>query len=320
MRIPVNRHKKLILWSGLSFRAGVAQSGVWVMTTMVFDDTGRGWDENSLELRRELYCRRPDFDLTTYLIDNLGFVALSWKQNGACTIRLRPALASAIGLAAAIFALADSAPKRVVISHPSETCGVELFADLGRAVARIEELVATARRDTRPAFLKREVSVDALLQADGPLATLLRHWGNADRAYEPEKLRALLYGALRGRFMIVEPTADHHLIIMDIGPGFVVYDESWLRMARGLPVEHQPDYDYGRWVRGIFEQVLERNTPCVDDVDAVIARPSLNDTIRAQYRRLVLPFDRGPSGSPCLLSASVVDAVDLRGDAVGGCT
>lgn len=292
-----------------------------VMTTMVFDDTGRGWDENSPELRRELHCIRPDFDLTTYLIDNLGFIALSWKQTGACTIRLRPTLASSIGLAAALFALADLAPKRVVISHPCETCGLELFADLGRAVARIEELIAAAQQATGPAFLKREVSVDALLTAGGPLATLLRHWGNADQTYEPEKLRALLYGALRGRFMVVEATADrHHLIIMDIGPGFVVYDESWLRIARGLPIEHQPDYDYGRWVRRIFEQALERKKPCVDDVDAVIARPSLNDTIRAQYRRLVLPFGRGPSGSPCLLSASIVNAVDLRGDAVRACT
>jgi hypothetical protein len=294
---------------------------VRVMTTIVFDDAGRDWDESSLELRRRLHCHRPDFDFTTYLVDNLGFIALSWKQHGACTIRLHPALASSIGLAAALFALADLAPQRVIISHASETCGLELFADLGRAVARIEELVANARQPTGPAFLKREVSVDALLQAGGPLAALLRYWGNADQAYEPEKLRALLYGALRGRFMVVEPNSDrHHLMIVDIGPGFIVYDESWLRIARGLPMEQQPDYAYGRWARGAFDQALERKQPCVDDVDAVIARPSRNDSIRAQYRRLVLPFRRGPSGSPRLLSASIVDMVDLRRDAVGACS
>ncbi|MGA7806675.1 hypothetical protein [Bradyrhizobium sp.] len=288
------------------------------MTTIVFDDAGRGWDEESLELRRRLHCHRPDFNLTTYLIDNLGFIALSWKQHGACTIRLRPALASSIGLAAALFALADLAPQRVIVSHPSETCGLELFANVGRAVARIEELVADARQPTCPAFLKREVSLEAQLQAGGPLAALLRYWANADQAYEPEKLRALLYGALRGRFVVVEPNADRrHLTIMDIGPGFVVYDKSWLRIARGLPMEHQPDYAYGRWARGAFDQALERTQACVDDVDAVIARPSLNDTIRAQYRRVVLPFRRGPSGSPCLLSASIVDDVDLRRAARG---
>jgi hypothetical protein len=287
------------------------------MTTIVFDDAGRGWDEKSLELRSEIHCRHPDFDLTTYLIDNLGFVALTWKTRSDCTIRLRPALASPIGLAAALFALGDLAPKRVVISHPSETCGYELFADLGRAIARIEELTATAGRGAAPAFLKQELSVDSLLQTGGALSMLLRRWVDADLAYDPASHRELLYGALRGRFMVVEPDADdRHLVIADIGPGFVVYDKSWLRVARGLPVEHQPDYAYGCWVRGIFELALEREQPCFDDVDALIARPRLNDRVRAQYRRLVLPYRRGPSGAPCLLSASVVNVgIDLRGAA-----
>jgi hypothetical protein len=146
------------------------------MTTIVFDDAGRDGDENSLELRNEIYRRHLDFDLTTYLIDNLGFIALSWKQRNACTIRLGPALASPIGLAAALFALADLAPKRVVISYPSEGCGYELFADLGRAIARVEELMATARRATDPKFLKQELSVDSLLQTGGALSMLLRRW------------------------------------------------------------------------------------------------------------------------------------------------
>jgi hypothetical protein len=289
------------------------------MTTVVFDDAGRGWDEKSLELRRQIHCRRPDFDLTTYLIDNLGFVALSWKVRSACTIRLRPALASPTGLAAALYALADLAPTRIVISHPSEACGNELFADLGRAIARIEELVAAAREATvPPAFLKRELALNALLETSGPLSTLLQRWVDGDMAYDPAKHRELLYGELHGRFMVVEPDADcHRLIIADIGPGFVVYDEPWLRIARGLPIEHQPDYAYGCWARDVFERVLESERPCVDDIDAMIARPRLNDHVRARYRRLVLPYRHGPSGTPCLLSASIVDVgIDLRGVAV----
>ena len=109
--------------------------GRWVTTTIVFEDAGRDWDANSLELRNEIYCRHPDFGLTTYLIDNLGFVVLSWKLRNVCTIRLRPAPASPIGLAAPLFTLANLAPKRIVISHPSEACGYDLFTDLGRAIA-----------------------------------------------------------------------------------------------------------------------------------------------------------------------------------------
>lgn len=283
------------------------------MPTIVFDDSGHAWDARSPDLRRRLHCLSPDFDFLKYLTENLGFVALTQTRRGAAVMRFRPALVSPVGLAAAMFALADMAPERVVVSHPSDGCGDELVRGLARAFARIEDLVASAPQAGIPAFLKAERPLRSLQEADGMLSSLLSLWTEAGQVYDPATHQDVLSGALRGRFMFVEASTSSQLTIADVGPGFVAYDESWRRMARGLPVEHQPDYAYGSWVRGLFQLALEQGRPHLDDIDAVIARPRLNDRVRARYRRLILPCRRGPSGTPGLLSASLVDpAIDLR--------
>jgi hypothetical protein len=110
--------------------------------------------------------------------------------------------------------------------------------------------------------------------------------------------------SLRARFMLVEPV-DGRLTITDVGSGFEIYGETWRKNARGLPMEEQPDYDYGHWVQGIYRRVQETRLPRLDEVNATIRRPDRNDSIHCHYQRLILPFTS--NGGPCLLGASVVD-------------
>ena len=117
---------------------------------------------------------------------------------------------------------------------------------------------------------------------------------------------------LRARFVVVEPM-DGRLTIMDIGSGFEALGKTWQEHARGLPVEQQPDYDYGCWVQGMFRSVQETRRPRLDEVDATVRRPHRNDHIRVRYRRLILPFTCKRRAGACLLSASVVDrTIDLN--------
>jgi hypothetical protein len=120
-----------------------------------------------------------------------------------------------------------------------------------------------------------------------------------------------LIETLRARFMVVEPV-DGRLTIVDIGSGYEAYGKIWQEHARGLPVEEQPDYDYGRWVKGMFRSVQETQLPRLDEVDATIRRPHRNDRLRVRYRRLILPFTWGGRKETCLLGASVIDeTIDL---------
>src|SRR5215510_5120213 len=114
--------------------------------------------------------------------------------------------------------------------------------------------------------------------------------------------------------MVLEPSSGGRLCIADVGAGFVAYDEVWRGGARGQPVENQPDYAFGMWVREVFEDVFQRWLPRLDAIDAIVRRPRIGDNVRVCYRRLILPCWRVKSGTPLLLSASVVDdSIDLRG-------
>lgn len=281
------------------------------MSTSVFDNQGRAWDLRSPSLRAALNCPAPDFDLLKYLVENIGYVAVTKAGRGAgAYVRIRPAVASPIGLAAALYDLAETRPQRIILSHSGGSGGHEMFVSFPAAVKRIGELMLAVGSNASPPFLNRERDVRSLKSKD-PLSALLRHWSGGER-FSPDAHEDLLCTALRGRFMNVKLAYDR-LTISGVGPGFLAFDASWRRRAPGLPLEHQPDYMYGLWVRDIFKSVLDQWRPRLDEVDAVIRRPTFGDQVRIRYRRLILPYRRAPSGSARLLGVSVVDeTVDLR--------
>ncbi|RDJ94273.1 hypothetical protein B4Q13_15665, partial [Lacticaseibacillus rhamnosus] len=61
-------------------------------------------------------------------------------------------------------------------------------------------------------------------------------------------------------------------IINDVGSGLTRLAEYWLSRARGLRVEDQPDYAYGKWVARLYQQALSCGEPLLEDVDALVMR------------------------------------------------
>ena len=284
------------------------------MKTVVFDDAGQAWDIGSQALRTMLHCPYPDFELLAYLVNNLGFVAVTTIGQGSARFRFRPKVVSQVSLAAALFALVEQRPDRIIISHPGNACKDELFVSLKRALARIEELLSTDQSSGPSAFINVERAVQSLIGANNTLSSLLLHWINDRQVYDPLTGAELLRDCLHGRYMVVE-VADNRLTIGDVGSGFLSYDRDWREKARGLPVDSQPDYAYGLWTAKLFRSVLERGQPRLDEIDAVIQRPCRGDSVRVRYRCLLLPYASGPTGLPFVLSASIVDDdIDLRAD------
>ena len=72
------------------------------MQTIIMDDHGRAWDARSPALRSFLHCSLPDFDFLTYLIENLGFVAVTKIAPNAARIRFRSETVSQTSIAAHI--------------------------------------------------------------------------------------------------------------------------------------------------------------------------------------------------------------------------
>jgi hypothetical protein len=280
------------------------------MQTIILDDHGRGWDAQSPTLRRFLHCPLPDFDFFAYLIENLGFVALTKVAPNAARIQFRPETASQTGIAAALYRVADMGLERIIISHPDHFVD-RLFFSFAEAVAYIGEQLAAHHPQSSSAFRSRERSIELLANTNGPLPSLFQKWTYSNEVYNSATLATTLRETFLERFLVVEPI-DGRLTIMDIGSGFESLGKTWPEHARGLPIEEQPDYDYGRWVQGMFCSVQETQQPRLDEVDARIRRPHRNDHIRVRYQRLILPFTYKRRAGTCLLSASVIDqTIDL---------
>ena len=275
------------------------------MQTIILDDHGRAWDARSPALRSFLHCSIPDFDFLTYLIENLGFVAVTKIAPNAARIRFRPETASQTSIAAALYYLADMGIERAVICHPDQFVE-KLFPSLAQTIAYIAEQVAANHQPLSSAFTSTELPVEILANTDGALSSLFAQWIDSQQVYDSAKLADVLPDSLRGRFILVEPV-DGRLTITDVGPGFEIFGETWRKNARGLPMEEQPDYNYGQWVQGIYRRVQETLVPRLDEVNATIRRPDRNDSIHCHYQRLILPFTCKGNGGTCLLGASAVD-------------
>lgn len=283
------------------------------MQTIILDDHGREHDARSLTLRSMLHCPLPDFDFLSYVIENLGFVAITKIAPRAVRIRFRPEVAAEESIAAALYHVADMEIERIIVSHPDRLD--RLFPSLAQAIAYIAEQVAADHQPASSTFMSRERPIDTLARADGPLSTLLAQWTSAKQVYDAPALASTLIETLRGRFMVVTPM-DGRLTIVDVGPGFESYGKTWQEHARGLPVEEQPDYDYGRWTKGMFHGVQQTRQPRLDEVDATIRRPHRNDRVRVRYQRLILPFTSARHEDTYFLAASVIDhSIDLGNNA-----
>jgi hypothetical protein len=275
------------------------------MTTIILDDHGHAWDARSSALRSLLHCPLPDFDFLRYLIDNLGFVTVTSSRPGSARIRMKFETAAPASVAAAIYLLADMELERIVVSQSDGSFIDKLFSSVSQAVAYIDQRVTEPHWQSAAKVQCRPLSIETLAGGGGPLAAVLSLWAYSDRITDLQALKQALGATAAGRFVAIEQVSGR-LIIVDIGSGYDTYSKTWQENALGMPVEEQPDYEYGRWVQSIYGAVLEAQQPRLDDIDATVRRPHLNDKVRACYQRLILPFKYGRHGTTRLVGVSAV--------------
>ncbi|UPJ47287.1 hypothetical protein IVB30_28925 [Bradyrhizobium sp. 200] len=181
-----------------------------------------------------------------------------------------------------------------------------LFPSLAQTIAYIAEQIAASHQQPSSAYTSREQPLEILANTNEALSSLFAHWIDSKKVYDSATLADVLPESLRERFLLVEPV-NGRLTFTDVGSGFEIFGETWQENARGLPMEEQPDYDYGRWAQGIYRHVQETRLPRLDEVDATIRRPHRNDRVHLHYRRLILPFTCKGDGGTCLLGVSVID-------------
>ena len=79
---------------------------------------------------------------------------------------------------------------------------------------------------------------------------------------------------LQGRFLIVERFGrEDTLLIRAIGSGYRAFDTNWSTKSAGMPLDEQPDVDYGTWLAKGYLGVLAGMQARAEEVDAIIYRP-----------------------------------------------
>jgi hypothetical protein len=281
-----------------------------MMQTYLFDDKGELWDGKSRRLADALYASLSSDDLLKYVIRNLGFIAVT-ENSGSLRLQLRPAIVSQTALGGLLYWMHDRAIERVLISALDEEWSHELVASRDEAVRRLLARVRFSPADRDGDFLSRPRPLHQL-QRSSPLRAALDAWSATQGRYDPEVIRPSLQKALDDRFVLIDaPSGSRNLLINDVGSGLTRLAEYWLSRARGLRVEDQPDYAYGKWVAQLYQQALSCGEPLLEDVDAVVMWPGQPRQSYC-YRRLILPFKRR-DGSSVLLGTTLRDpGIDLR--------
>jgi hypothetical protein len=179
------------------------------------------------------------------------------------------------------------------------------------AVRRLLARVRFSPADRNGDFLNQPRPLHDLPDTS-PLRAVLNAWAECNGVYNQERLLPVLQNATNGRFLMVEAEPNStSLLVREVGNGFGGDAKYWLSRTKGLRVEDQPDYAYGKWVTSLYRQVVNTRAPSLEDIDAVITWPQ-QPRMSYRYRRLVVPFEARPN-STLLLSATVMDpAIDLR--------
>lgn len=284
---------------------------------VLIDDLGTIWDGASPRLRTSFGSTACDDDFSTYVVKNLGFIAVH-NYGRSCEIRLRPRIVSAAAFSSLADWIGSRKYDRIVTAHFADDWVYGLHANGTVVLAKLDALVATAKRVQPGDYLTRPLRKEELprtTQLHQALHSLIENWAMLSASIHRDGLKTMVEQTLQGRYTIVDTHVDGSLRFGEIGGGFLSYNDEWVARSRGVPVEQLEDASYGRWVACGYREALRNGEPILSDVDAIMKTPRLGRA-RVRYKRVLLPTRSAAKGT-WLLTASVLDpTIDLRVDLV----
>jgi hypothetical protein len=280
------------------------------MHTYLFDDRGDMWDAKSRRLAEVLQASIGGDELIDYVIRNLGFVSIA-EGKDSVRIRLRPSVVSQVAFSALLYWLHDQPIQRVLLSLLDTEWSHELLRSREETVQRLMSCITFHAGDRIGDFLERKRSLQ-VLPSTSPLRAVVDIWSQCAGKFDRERFFPVLEKALNRQFVLVEANNDTpSLYFKDIGSGLPKLSEYCLPPNVNLRVEDQPDYAYGKWVSGLYRDVLTTGEPTLQEIDAVIRWPE-NPRKNYRYRRLVLPC-KSEGNSTMLLGVTQLDPlINLR--------
>lgn len=261
---------------------------------LLVDDDGKVWWTGSPALQRSLRIEERDFDLTSYLIRNLGFARYRVRRS-AGRIVVQPRFLTRATYESLVHVMIQNEPARFVIETVDSRQPTEIIADLEDAASRLGDLATAGGNASRGDFSGEPLSLRRLREQARllPLGGLLRRWRVKNGALGTSLTADLDDPSLLGKTLMIrvnergdEGIAEH------VGDGFAWLPTLWRCSMLGQGVSGQPDPSYGRNAAAAYRETDQAQQPRLELVDAVIRIPG-SPPRHTRYERLLLPWRRG---------------------------
>jgi hypothetical protein len=177
-----------------------------------------------------------------------------------------------ITLAATIYCIEDSRPKRITVSifTGSDWLHHELGEPL-RAIRSLLELLSQPELQFKDRYSACPCSVKEL-PVGSPFRELLALVSGVNRPQDIDPIRNLLRAKFDSRYLfVVASNADAaRLTFNEIGDGFTYLDERWRSMSVGRRIETLPDFNYSVSTAQAYHSVRTSRSPLLEDVDVFL--------------------------------------------------
>ena len=282
------------------------------MWARVIDSRGEWWDAGSRRLRMTLHLGDVDGDVTSLLIDKLGFIGVSFNDARAI-VRLSPKSVSKVALVRLYYWLSTQFHRRIALSVGPAVSNqhYEFFASGRDVLLRLESVLdPECRRSWMPLFAARTGNLANLPQGSA-LAVLFEHWRCTGGVFAEDSYRTVLNRFAGDRYVIFAPgAASGNFTVARAGEGLLIPDKHAHRALTGSGLENIADHEYAGWVSRFYSAALDSQQPRCDHIRAYIRWPRAGRTER-RYSRVILPC-RTSDGQQLLLGVSGPLAVPDR--------
>jgi hypothetical protein len=274
---------------------------------LIFDDQGKTWQKDSVELRRSLFFPENEPDFALQAVKDLGFIACERRGEGVI-VTVCPRMMSPVAVASLLYWLSDDPPEQITLATFDDRLSNKTHGSFEKVAERLHRLLKGREYKHQPLFKARALSLDAV-SGGSPFRWLLTNWERSNK-HLSRRFSKEVDRRFEGRFCVFRPgNARSELVIDRVGTGLRIPDSAWPAFTPGTRLSDIPHSSYGKWVSEAYLSVLRSGRPNFSDVSAKIYWPQAGRLLY-QSRRMIVAF-LDADGHPLLLGASIA-AVRLR--------
>ena len=209
---------------------------------LIFDDQGKPWQTDSVELRRSLCFPENEPNFALQMVKNLGFSAAERRDDGVI-VTVCPRTISPVAVASLLYWLSDDTPEQISLAILDDRLSHETYSSFEQVLERLHRLIEGRQEKDQPLFTARTLSPHAV-SSGSPFRWLLTNWERSNKRLSARSSTDV-DRRFEGRFWVFRPgNAPSELVIERAGTGLRIPDSEWPAFAPGTRLTDIPDPSY----------------------------------------------------------------------------